>query len=59
MYNNHDAFFKEIECYSNLHAEWQFNRWDFKEFDKICSKIDKGLQELNPHFFMGKRNWLC
>ena len=52
MYNNHDAFFKEIECYSNLHAEWQFNRWDLKELDKICSKIDEGLQELNPYFFL-------
>ena len=53
MYNNHDAFFKEIECYSNLYAEWQFNRWELKELDKICSKIDEGLQELNPYFFYG------
>ena len=52
MYNNHDAFFKEIECYSNLYAEWRFNCWDLKELDKICSKIDEGLQELNPYFFL-------
>ena len=55
MYNNHDAFFKEIECYSNLYAEWQFNRWELKELDKICSKIDEGLQELNPYFFYGEK----
>ena len=59
VYNEHDAFFKEIESYSNSHANWQFNRWDLKELDKICSKTDEGLQELNPYFFMEKRNWLC
>ena len=57
MYNNHDAFFKEIECYSNLYAEWQFNRWELKELDKICSKIDEGLQELNPYFFYGGKKF--
>ena len=55
VYNEHDAFFKEIESYSNLHTNWQINRWDLKELDKICSKIDEGLQELNPYFFYGEK----
>lgn len=51
MYNDHDAFFKEIGSYSNLDSNWRFNRWNLDELENICSKIDEGLEELNPNNF--------
>ena len=55
IYNDHDAFFKEIESYSNLHANWKFNWWDIKELEVISTQIDKGSQGFNPtnFFFWG------
>ena len=43
-----------MEAGSNLEANWKFNRWDLVELDQILSKINEGLQELNPNLFFGK-----
>ena len=53
-YNKHDAFFKRLETFSNLDSNLKYNRWNIDKLEKICSKIDEGLQELNPNLFFGK-----
>ena len=45
------VFFKRIEAGSNLEANWKFNCWSWSQ---ILSKINDGLQELNPNLFFGK-----
>ena len=54
IYNKQDRFFKRLESSSNLEANWKFNRWSFVELDQILSKINEGLEELNPNLFFGK-----
>ena len=54
IYNEHDSFFKRLETFSNLDSNWKYNRWNIDDLDKTCSKIDEGLQELNPNLFFGK-----
>lgn len=54
IYNEHDAFFKRLETFSNLDSNLKYNCWNIDELEKICSKIDEGLQELNPNLFFGK-----
>ena len=49
------VFFKRIEAGSNLEANWKFNCWSWSQ---ILSKINEGLQELNPNLFFWKRNRL-
>ena len=47
-------FFKRLEASGNLEAKWKSNCWNLVELDQILSKINKGLEELNPNFFFGK-----
>ena len=54
IYNEHDRFFKRLESSSNLEANWKFNRRGLVELDQILSKINKGLEKLNPNLFFGK-----
>ena len=54
IYNEHDRFFKRLESLSNLEANWKFNRRSLVELDQILSKINKGLEKLNPNLFFGK-----
>ena len=54
IYNEHDHFLKRLESSSNLEANWKFNRWSLVELDQIFSKINEGLEELNPNLFFGK-----
>ena len=49
-------FFKRLEASGNLEAKWKSNCWNLVELDQILSKINKGLEELNPNFFFWKRN---
>ena len=37
-----------------LKANWKFNSLNLVELDQILSKINEGLEELNPNLF--KRN---
>ena len=48
------VFFKRLETSSNLEADWRYNCWSLDELDQILSKINKGLEELNPNLFFGK-----
>ena len=48
------AFFKRLEASGNLEANWKVGCWSLDELDQILSKINKGLQELNPNLFFGK-----
>ena len=48
------VFFKRLETSSNLEADWRYNCWSLDELDQILSKINKGLEVLNPIFFFGK-----
>ena len=48
------VFFKRLESSSNLEADWRYNCWSLDELDQILSKINKGLEVLNPNFFFGK-----
>ena len=34
-----------------LEANWKFNCWNSVELDQILSKINEGLEELNPNLF--------
>ena len=43
FYNEHDAFFKIQEPFSNLDSNWKYNCWNIDELNKICLKIDEGL----------------
>ena len=54
IYNEHNRFFKILESSSNLEANWKFNRLSLVELDQILSKINEGLEELNPNLFFGK-----
>ena len=49
-----NTMLKQIEIFSNLESNWRFNRWNLDKLEKICLKIDDGLQELNPNLFFGK-----
>ena len=55
IYNEHDSFFKRLEASGNLEANWKFNCWNLDELDQILSKINEGLQELNPNLFLVKK----
>ena len=48
------VFFKRLETSSNLEADWRYNCWSLDELDQILSKLNEGLEELNPNFFFGK-----
>ena len=48
------VFFKRLETSSNLEADWRYNCWSLDELDQILSKINEGLEELNPNLFFGK-----
>lgn len=54
IYNEHDAFFKIQETFSNLDSNWKYNRLNIDELNKICLKIDEGLKELNPNLLFSK-----
>ena len=53
IYNEQDSFFKRLESSGNLEADSKFNCWSHDELDQILSKINEGLQELNPNLFWG------
>ena len=54
IYNEHNGFFKRLEASGNLEANWKFNCCSLHELDQILSKINEGIQELNPNLFFGK-----
>ena len=54
IYNEHDRCFKRLESSRNLEANWKFICWSLVELDQILSKINEGLEELNPNLFFGK-----
>ena len=54
IYNEHNNFFKRLETSSNLETDWRYNCWSLDELDQILSKINEGLEELNPNLFFGK-----
>ena len=54
IYNEHDSFLKRLETSSNLKTDWIYNSWSLDELDQILSKINEGLEELNPNLFFGK-----
>ena len=56
IYDEHDVFFKRLEASGNLEANWKYNCWNLIELDQILSKINEGLEELNPNLFFWKRN---
>ena len=57
IYEEQDAFFKEIIIISKSETIWRNNRWSLNELRKIFSKIDEGDRDLDPNnFFGGERN---
>ena len=54
IYNEHNSFFKRLETSSNLETDWRYNCWSLDELDQILSKINEGLEELNPNLLFGK-----
>ena len=54
IYIEHNSFSKRLESSSNLEADWRYNCWSLDELDQILSKLNEGLEELNPNLFFGK-----
>lgn len=49
-----EAYFRRCEIFETLVTIWKKNMWNCDELLEICSKINIGLEELNPNLFFGK-----